>query len=409
MNTSGGRREADSDLDPYAGDPFFKRHPDPTWNACIGEQGDEENYVDGYIDAAVQLSRLVVEQKLFAKRDTLVLPILYTARHALELALKFSAAHLEKAGLLQKPSGRPTHNIREYWERLDRAAIGDETILKKVTELKPFIDSLSRIDQDGQELRYHLNQFSDPSLSSYSLANLEVIRASLTDLASMIEVLKNRIVSFVEERHSGLFTRHCSRRDLVTIAELMPRRESWSTSLFDRQKAVAIKRFNLSNRQFCEALNVIQTARETRAILGMETDLLHLTDDDIVWLVEQWRRIHPKEREIEGMLPNFLDRTWIKKMKEEQKIQSEVISNIEGRITGAKLAEIEAIFYLGRDGVYPEDYEIFVEKKQKEHNAENDAQSEIVHLMTKTNFLHSVIIAARKLGRLSLATRLAFL
>ncbi|WFU73094.1 hypothetical protein [Bradyrhizobium sp. CB2312] len=398
-----------ADLDPYAGDPFFKRHTDPTWNACIGEQGDEENYLDGYIDAALQLSRLVIEQKLFAKRDTLVLPILYTARHALELALKFSTGHLEKAELLQKPAGRPSHNIREYWERLDRAAIGDEVISRKLSELKPFIDSLSRIDRDGQELRYHLNQFSDPSLSSYSLANLEIIQASLVELSEIIEVLKNRIVSFVDERHSGLFTNRCSRRDLVTIAQLMPRRESWSTSLFDTQKAVVIKRFNLSNRQFCEALNVIQTARETKAILGMETKLLHLTDDEILWIVEQWRRIHPKAQQGEAALPSFIDRAWIKQMKEKQKVRSEVISTVQEKISGAKLAEIEAIFYLGRDGVYPEDYEPFIEKKQEEHAAANDAQSEIVHLMTKTNFLHSVTIATRKLGRLSLTTKLALM
>ena len=34
--------------------------------------------------------------------------------------------------------------------------------------------TLSRIDRDGQELRYHLNSADDPSLSEYSLANLEV-------------------------------------------------------------------------------------------------------------------------------------------------------------------------------------------------------------------------------------------
>jgi len=62
----------------------------PTWNACIGKQGHEENYLDGYIEAAIELAGAVLDKNMFEKRDTLVLPILYNARHALELALKFA-------------------------------------------------------------------------------------------------------------------------------------------------------------------------------------------------------------------------------------------------------------------------------------------------------------------------------
>jgi hypothetical protein len=37
--------------DPYADDRFFKKIFDGQWNACIGRQGHEENYPDGYIEA----------------------------------------------------------------------------------------------------------------------------------------------------------------------------------------------------------------------------------------------------------------------------------------------------------------------------------------------------------------------
>jgi len=396
----------DLDLDPYAGDPFFKRHTDSTWNACIGEQGDEENYLDGYIDAALRLSSIVIGQNLLAKRDTLVLPILFNARHAVELVLKFVTSHLERAGVVPQDSSRPTHNIRAYWERLDRATIGDEIIVQQLTALKPFIDSLSRIDRDGQELRYPLNQFSDPSLSAYSLANLQIIQASLTDLSGTIDILKNRIVSFVEERRTGLFTKRCSRRDLVTIANLMPRREFWRTASFDKQKALVKTRFKLSNRQFSLALDVIQTARETKAILGIETNLLHLSDDEITWTVDQWRRIHPKIRE-EGGPVKVSDLTLLDELVEEQKEMTAIIDAVQQKISGAKLSELAAMFYLGRDGIHPEHFDAYVERKENEHAAANAPKSEIVHLLTKTNFLHSVTISATKLGRLSLATQLS--
>jgi hypothetical protein len=92
---------------------------------------------------------------------------------------------------------------------------------------------------------------------------------------------------------------------------------------------------------------------------------------------------------------------------EHLKEENEVVTEIEKRITGDKLADLEAIFYLGRDHVFPEYYEQFVEDTKKEHTVENDAKAEIAHLMEKTNFLHCIQLSATKLGRLALAKRLA--
>jgi hypothetical protein len=395
--------------DRYADDPFFRRHPSSIWNACIGEQGDEEYYVDGYIDAAMELAAAVIDKRMFGKRDTLVLPILYNARHAVELVLKFVTVRLAEAGLIP-PAGRPNHDISGYWERLQAAGLGDEKLNKQIRALKPFVDSLARIDSDGQELRYHINRFDDPSLEDYSLANLELIRTSLSELSEIIFILKNRAICFIDERRSGLFTKRCSRRDLLTIAQIIPRRESWNNALFDKQKATVKERFGLTNTEFSRALHAIQASRETKAIIGVETDLLHISDDEIVWAIEQWRRIHPACEEVSRVYGSEdFDEAWLEAMKKEMAVRNEVISEIEFRITGDKLAEIEAIFHLGRDGVFPEYYEAFVEAKKKEQAVENDAKSKIVYLMDKTNFLHSVHIAAQKLGRLSLAARLATL
>jgi hypothetical protein len=395
--------------DRYADDPFFRRHPNSTWNACVGEQGDEEYYLDGYIDAAIELAAAVIDKKMFGKRDTLVLPILYNARHAVELVLKFATGRLVEAGLIPR-AGRPNHDISEYWGRLHVAALGDEKLNKQIHALKPFVDSLSRIDSDGQELRYHLNRFDDPSLEDFSLVNLEVVRTSLSELSKIISVLKNRVIGFTEERRSGLFTKRCSRRDLLTIAQTIPRRESWNNALFDIQKAAVMARFNLTNREFSDALNVIQSSRETKSIIGVETDLLQISDDEIIWVIERWRRIHPAREEVSRVHGwEDFDEAWIQAMKKEMATRNDVISEIELRITGDKLAEIEAIVHLGRDGIFPEYYEAFVEEKKKEHAVENDAKSKIAYLMDKTNFRQSVHIAAPKLGRLSLASRLATL
>lgn len=81
-------------------DPFFSLPKNSEWNACIGRQSDEENYADGYIDAAIELATAVIEKGMYEKRDTLVLPILYNARHAIELNLKLFIGEFARAGIL---------------------------------------------------------------------------------------------------------------------------------------------------------------------------------------------------------------------------------------------------------------------------------------------------------------------
>lgn len=56
------------------------------------------------------------------------------------------------------------------------------------------------------------------------------------------------------------------------------------------------QRFGLSNRKFSDALNRLQELRETKSIIGVETDLVHLTDDCVISAVEHWRTLHPKRR-----------------------------------------------------------------------------------------------------------------
>lgn len=393
--------------DPYATDPFFKRLFDGQWNALIGRQGHEENYIDGYIEAAIELADAIIEKQMYDKRDTLVLPILYNARHAIELALKFATEHLIEGGAVTDDGRKLSHNIRAYWDHLHNSAIADEKLSKTVAALKPYVESLSRIDSDGQELRYHRNRDDDPSLANYGTANLQLIRASLRALEKLLSALKYRTVDFIRERATGAITNRCSRTDLLEIARLLPRREAWNTGAFDEQKAAIKERYGLSSKQFSIALDRIQQNREMGSVLGIESNLLHLTDDDAVWVVEQWRRLHPPRDQDEGDVGlDYFDPKRVEGMKERAAAYQEVQKSIEVRLSPEALAELETMFYLQRDGISSEYHEREVTRTLAEHAAAKNPQQEISHLMEKTNFRACLEGAARKLGRLSLAERL---
>lgn len=279
------------------------------------------------------------------------------SRHAIELALKFTTDRLLEADLLKNDGIKRDHNIRVYWERLNGADVGDEKLRTVIAGLKPFVESVSRIDADGQELRYHRNRDNDRSLSEYSTANLKLIQHSLRELEKLLRDLKYRSVDFVDEWKSGC-TARCSRRDLFEIARMMPVRKDWATKAFDDQKEKVKARFQLSNRQFSNALHTIQGNREMAAIVGIENDLLYLTDDDVMWVAEQWRRVHPvrDENENGGMGLDYFDASRFEGMKERLALYAQVIEAIKDRLSGDALADLEAIFYIERDRIFTEYY-----------------------------------------------------
>ncbi|MHC2754931.1 hypothetical protein ACVIWV_010446 [Bradyrhizobium diazoefficiens] len=386
-------------------DPFFTLPGDGTWNACIGRQGDELHYLDGYIEAAWELADAVLQKNMLGKRDTLVLPILYNARHAVELLLKFVMNQLVRCGALAH-GHQANHDLQGHYDLLVSANIGDEKLREGLRLLEPFIASLTRIDEDGQELRYHLNRDGEISLKGESLANIAVIRASLKDLSSIVETLKNRTIDFVDERHGQAYTDRCSRTDLMAITAMLPPLAEWTTDAFTAAKADIKKRFGLGSRHFSEALNVIKANRQMRGMLGEETSLDSLIDAKAVRAIEEWRKLHPpRDPTEEPAVINGADIT-LKELLEDFRVRREVMSVLDSELTSDDVAELEALYYLGRDDYLPELFDDTVARIKLKQAAEQDLREQIRHLADKTNLLMCLQTGARKAGRLALAKQL---
>ncbi|MEH7901753.1 hypothetical protein V7794_10625 [Rhizobium laguerreae] len=399
-----------SDIDPeheFKGDPFFEIIHDWEWNATLGRQGHEENYLDGYIEAAIELADAILEKRLHGKRDTLILPILYNARHATELTIKFAYDKLISAGAIKDDGHRLDHNISAYWQHLRDSNIGDSGLRRIVEALEVFVQSLARIDADGQELRYHRNRDNDLSLEKFAIVNIRLVRKSLCELQALLSDLKYRTLEFVEERAIGTFTATCSRRDLMAIAGALLPRDRWTDPTFDDVRAAIRGRFGLSSNELSKACKEIQRTRELAALIGIETALLYLADDDVIWVIEQWRKLHPKRSQDDTDIGlDYFDMSRFEKMLEQGKLDREVIDAVNERLDSGKLADLEVMFYRERDRIPSEYYEEMVAAKLSEHAAANDSKAEIRHLLEKTNLLQNMRGSAKRLGRIALAAKL---
>ncbi|SEG40366.1 hypothetical protein SAMN04488045_2676 [Thalassococcus halodurans] len=378
-------------------DPFFHIPNDRKWNACIGKQGDEENYADGYIQAAKELANLLLEKKMFDKRDTLALPILYNARHAIELTLKLVLSELKKSKIIPSEH-RQNHDIKSHLEFLEKHNIPDKCLRDYSSSLGKFVDSLSRIDDDGQELRFHKNRKGQPSIENKTLANIEVIHQSLIELQDILAGIKNRTFALCYEWRTGTRTNKCSRRDLFEIAKTLPKRSNWASQEFSEAKETIKERFHLSNNQFSNALKKIEENRELSGIISIESSLLHLSDEKAKFLIEQWETLHETNNDEKG--PRLVSINQIRKEIENfsrrwEDVYPAIIKELDVR----EFADAQTVYYLARDGEFSEFYEESVKRRVTRMKNVEFYHTEIHELMCKTNFKENFIKGLRTLGR----------
>ncbi len=135
---------------------------------------------------------MLVDQKMTSKRDTLVMPILYNARHGLELGLKYAVSELATMELVHRPDGRANHHSEVLQASLGRRC-GGQSSEEIVAALEPFAVSLSRMDADGQQLRYFSTADDRRSLGKQSVVHLPLIRESVTRLSTILGELTERL------------------------------------------------------------------------------------------------------------------------------------------------------------------------------------------------------------------------
>lgn len=384
-------------------DPFFAIIRGGEWNACIGKQSTEENYVDGYMEAALELASAVIDKRQYGKRDTLAMPILYNARHAVELALKFVIDRLVEAGIV--PQAHPkTHDIKSHWDMIDRAPLGDVALRQMVDGLKIFVDSLHGIDEGGQQLRYAETQDGQKSLQDKAICNLELIRGSLRDLQRLLTELRYRAIDVVDECQAGAFTPDLSRRDLFALTAMLPPRDCWDSDAFTEAKTAACARFGLSSNKFSKALDVIKAHPQMGSRIGLEFPLAHLTDADLHHIVSEWAKANPERTEAREPVDYFkIDRD---EMAVYWKASAAADQAILAALPPEKVADMQAIYYLGHLRLFSEEYPYRLTTALKELKAGETPREMVHHIMTKSDLPRALARGVEILGRPKLAAAL---
>ena len=205
---------------------------------------------------------------------------------------------------------------------------------------------------------------------------------------------------------TGTHTNECSRANLEAIARDLGDHATRKHESFDTKKLEIVQQFGLRSRRFSAALTAIRKSRPPAASVGLESGLRHLSDDKAVEAFELSAKAHPtKTRDREDLGIDYFDRDW-GKFEEEARIARELDDTILELLTPEELADLEVLFYIGRDLVKGEHYDGYLERTIADHHAAASRWEGVHHLMSKANLLHAAVEGAAAVGRPSLAAKL---
>lgn len=265
--------------------------------------------------------------------------------------------------------------------------------------------TLVSADGPGQALRYHVRRDGKQSLGDKSLVNLEVVHASLKALQSILEEFGFRAEMLVDERRSGTCTAVCSRSDLFAITARLPQRADWNSEAFDTARAAIREEFGLSSQQFQQALNVIQRHPQMGAMLGMEFELAHLSDEHAIFAAQLSRTLHPRLADIRrrGQVIIAPQKRSLKEIQQNQAALDAAVSQLVERLSADALADLETLYQMGRASAWPETYADRLADTKAEHALQPSPGEFPAYLLGKGNLVEAVSVSVAQLGRPRLA------
>lgn len=350
-------------------------------NACVGENGwnDIYTYADGYLEATKELLRHAIQIESSGNVDILVYPIVYNARHGLELMLKATllvAKDIRTNVTIDLSKVYETHDLGILWLELkSKLGLIDKRFIAFIDQLDEHIFDYSSIDPNGQIFRYPQDrETKQQHLKGTSLISLAVFQKRFQIMSELIDNLYNQAECLREEYSLGTFTAKLSRAELSEIATKLPPKSQWTDESFLDVKQKIRTEYSLTSNDFCRALNAIQNHPEFATKIGIEIPLKHAKKDDFLL---------------------FFD---AHKMQKHEPLQ---------KLNKSALAEITALYHLGRHSEPCERFSLHYQEQFAEVSLKKNIDHYLAYYFLKNNFKEKVLHGLIMMGNESLSVQLS--
>ncbi|MCZ3384907.1 hypothetical protein O3S68_21735 [Kosakonia sp. SOY2] len=267
-------------------------------NACVGTNGfpDSLTYAEGYLRTPEILTNYIINNNKRGEVDFLVYPIVYSARHGIELSLKTILIDMSKLRNIDISLFDVTkiHSIKKLWETTNEIAQKTDIRLHYITsQITPYILDFIAIDDTAQTFRYPESNVGTTHLEQTPIINLVRFIYFFKKLKKGLQEIINITLELKNEYKTGTFTDKLSRRDLIKLAKCLGKREDWASTLTSDKKKILKLKFNLgSNKQLSKAIEKIQNNRYLSSLIGIEIPLKFLDRNTLILFKRVWYKLY---------------------------------------------------------------------------------------------------------------------
>lgn len=329
----------------------FKAGGTIDFNACVGNNGfsDLYTYQCGYYEATVGLINNL--KKSTTNIDLLIYPIVYSARHTIELFIKnqlFKLKYINSKAQGKKFESKikETHDIKELWTTFKSLSSVDVRYRPHTNILQEYILDFCEVDNTGETFRYPFDHKGVRHLTDLWCINIEFFEKRFIKLYEAIKELDFLTDFLVSEYEEATVIKSLSRQQIKEIALELPIRKDWEKSVFTTKKNKILKKYNIGSNTFSKTLKLIQGHKEFSSYVGLEVPLKEINAGELrkfIVLYNKYRLSIKKGSYIKNM--------------------NVYASNVCKKITSDAIQSLSALFDIGFFNLYPEAYERIVKEK----------------------------------------------
>jgi hypothetical protein len=327
----------------------------PQFNACVGNNGGYgiETYVHGYADTVEILLKSIIDDGTLI--DPIIYPMVYSARHYLELMLKHLIDKLEEintALYVPVPTySKLTHSINTLWNIFSALSEADIRLPSKISILNEYVLDYSQIDDTGETFRYPLSGSSNKHLVDQHCINIRDFGIRFLEMKEIFEELSELIYLINNETRLGSNVRGFSRNIIEKITNDLPKKADWTLPEFESIKEEIKNKFSISsNRIWNEIINLILKHYDFSNRIGLELPIKSITPKDLNWFSNEFNNFITRTHE-EGS--NYFS------------LQEAFYKKLDSNFSKLQLASLSQLYDMGYFNLYPEEFDVGVNFKLK--------------------------------------------
>jgi hypothetical protein len=351
------------------------------FNACVGQNGfvNISDYQFGYQLAVNILINSIKQDTRYV--DPLIYPLLFSARHSIELFIKKTINYLEIINKLinkklQYKNHLLIHDISLLWDYLKTLSSFDRRIIDPINELDEYITDYFDIDLTGETFRYPFDTNKKHHLDDFSVINVLKFEKRFKKMSSIIEYIMHFLLDRLQYEYStGTFICGLSRYEIEEISKKLPQKSEWADPSFDIISDKIKLEYNiLSNKSYSKILDLIKRHKEFSCNIGIINMSTVLTKDEYNFYKKEYLNSRNTERpksiqttkykkliknKRKSFFSNINKKSELKKTSKKFSLEKkhEFVNLVINGLSLESIASLCAFYEIGHNNLYSEEYE----------------------------------------------------